>query len=252
LKNKKASKSSSSDSKSDHEEELQEKINELQNLLQQEKERVQQLVKYSTQLGELKEVIEEHEEKISSSDKKIFSLERSLQEKDSEINGLQSEVSNLQAELTEYRKPKGKEPNGVLNLQPKTTKPQIKNIGSSKVESIQPKTPTDLNSPFKSEVGNLPSWRLREIERKKEEEAKRLEEQAKRQELARSISSKTDIVVETHSPGFVDPLTRKVPEAQSADTEIAYVKEIDEQAILEAEMARMNRAIKKGGTTTLL
>jgi len=95
---------------------------------------------------------------------------------------------------------------------------------------------------------------LRELERKKEEDAKRLEEQEKKKELTRSIVNiKSGVEFETNAPGFVDPLTRKTPtvEVQSeveTTSEKPFVKEVDEQAILDAEMARMNRAIKKGGT----
>jgi len=102
--------------------------------------------------------------------KKINDLEETVNNKDSEISELKAEISNLQAELAEAKKAKDVVP--VTSAIPLSSsraniKPQIKNIGSSKVEPTQAKNTTDFNSPYKSEVGNLPSWKLREMEKKK-------------------------------------------------------------------------------------
>jgi len=192
--------------------------------------------------------------KISANDKKINDLEETVNNKESEISELKAEISNLQAEL-ESKKAKDVAPitsTTPLSSSRTNIKPQIKNIGSSKVEPTQaPKNPTDFNSPYKSEVGNLPSWKLREMEKKKEEEAKRNEEIERKKELAKNFGR---VEEETHAPGFVDPLTRKAPTTENpsaGDGESAPFgggKDVDEKAILEAEMARMNRTIKKGGT----
>jgi len=107
----------------------------------------------------------------------------------------------------------------------------------------------------KTELNKLPAWKLREMERQKEQEAQRADEQNRKLVKVQSLKVLGNTVDHsTSNPNFKDPVSSKVtaqPKDDSPRDKIpsaaATLSDEDAQAKMEAEMARINKTMKRGG-----
>jgi uncharacterized phage infection (PIP) family protein YhgE len=181
-----------------------------------------------------------------------------LEEKSNAFAQLEQTVQDLRGQLDNFKSEKDKELSSlnetVKSLQHKLTSLEKENQelkdAASKPKGVSFGQTHPANNPVSPRFNdtNMPAWKLRELEKQKEaEEQRERESRAKLQKVKslRAVSS------EIENPNFKDPLEKRQPVSFHAAAEEKEDKPVadnmTEQEKIEAELARMNRTLKRGG-----
>jgi predicted RNase H-like nuclease (RuvC/YqgF family) len=156
----------------------------------------------------------------------------------------------LEAEFNKYKDLQGQ----VHSLSDKLSHMEREN------EDLRSKTPSSNSqavvSPRGGGDGNLPAWKLREIERQREaEEQREREQRAKLQKVQSLRAVRNEVIVsDPITTNFKDPVLNKpnphhggVIDDSKPETPVIAAQDLTEEEKIAAEMARMNRTFKRGG-----
>jgi predicted nucleic acid-binding Zn-ribbon protein len=202
-------------------------------------------------------------------------LKSQLEEEKASVASLQQQnagLQGLQGEIAELREENGKKDKALeaehtkfrdLQNQVQTLSDKLANLEKEN-EELKSRAPSSahaqaLTSPRGggSDGSNIPAWKLREMERQKEAEEQREREQRAKLQKVQSLRSVRNevIVTEPIVSNFKDPVLNKpnphhggvIDDSSKPEGPLIASDNQTEEEKIAAEMARMNRTLKKGG-----
>lgn len=184
--------------------------------------------------------LDEEQQKIIASLKE--DIQEMNKEKEKRDKSLEEEFDKLSQAYNQIK---------ILTEKQETLEKENQQLKSSR---ISPQTqPNQSNQTPRGTTGqgNIPSWKQRELEKAKEAEEQRERESRAKIEKVQSLRTANTIETEGNK-NFRDPLLNKptfhggVVEDEREKTPVSE-QGLLEQEKIDAELARMNRVIKKGG-----
>jgi len=191
----------------------------------------------------------------------------SLEDNSGEVERLQRQIDDLKAENENKEKALEAEFDKYKNLQAsvhslseKQSQLERENqeLKNRSGQSFSSSNPSVMSPRGQAAQGNIPAWKQRELEKQKEaEEQRERESRAKLQKVQSLRAVRHEVISnEPITQGFKDPVLNKptfhhggVIEEDKKVEDSSPVLAVDqtEEEKIAAEMARMNRTLKKGG-----